>query len=584
MIIEFSIGEVEAAKAVPGPKFIWQDTQKIVVYTGDDIPPEALPRARKEVPSEVIKIRSGAGTHEILMRQEILMRNEGGFIELDNGGKYTIDDQYGDLELNIGGGIGLIGKGSWLDARNVSAGKSAITLVSRPLKHGAPFPGCDENVTNYHQQRAYVDGFSLIGKRGGDQEHHGIDINMSTAISSRSPRPTLRNFCIQGFDRAVRHRNFAYMVTLQNFAIFNAKKAFSYEGGLDQGEQTNLILGALFNSDVALYFDTQTETGTPENIDLNLSKCSIDYNKQPIVFASGYGRIRFDAGCHFEWNSTLSEYPFDLAAPASNRLLWLFDSPNIIFSGATKNFPAPFIVGDNHDVRVDHHHTHNVTGKGVQITADKSPTGGPTVMHVLANVTGTGRFKADGIVDLTATNLPRVATNSPNNNWLAGGGFEEPALADLWYVYDSSGVGALSRTTSEFHTGTASLQCPMTTGANTKKQVALLVPKRGRFVGVSAFLKLSAGSGSVQLKAAPVVCRVPGAPGAVQSLEKAGPISSLHIVTLSPAGWVNIGQAGNLPRYELPDWATHLLLIFDMYSVNNNGGHVYIDDVHVETW
>jgi hypothetical protein len=519
------------------------------------------------------------GDHEIMMAQEWLKaRSPGGYINLSSN-VYSINN---GLVIDVGSGIGIRGNGSYLDARGVAGGASALTLASNP-PDSAAIAGVDTNTTNYHGKRVEIEGFTLVGLATGSQTHHGIDINMSPAVATRAPRPTVRNVTINGFDRQIRHRNFAYLATFMNGICNNGLKALSLEGGVDQGEQSNFYGWTFGNGNIGLYIDTQPETGTPENVDVNFDGCSFDYNTQQIVFTSGYGRIRFKPGCHFEWNSSSSSAPFDLSVAAANRLLWLFDSPNIFHTGGSRNWRTAFVVGNNHDVRVKDYHAHNLAGVGVQMTTNGSPTGTETVVTTLATVTGTGRFKANDISDLTSTSLPRAPSINPLNNWLWDGGFEQASLVDLWYVR-AGGFGAITRITSDKHTGAACLQVAITTANATTKQLAVLVRKRGRFVGISAFLKLSAGSGSIDLRIAPAVCKIETAPGTAPTPEYTGTLTTLNTSTLSAAGWVNTGQAGNQSRYELPEWATHALIVIDGYNINNNGGNLFVDDVHVETW
>jgi len=522
---------------------------------------------------------ANGGDHEIMMAQEWLKSREpGGYINLSPN-VYSISN---GLVIDVGAGIGIRGNGSYLDGRGVASGASALTLASNPPSYGQVISGVDTNTTNYHGKRVEIEGFTLVGLATGSQTHHGIDINMAPAVATRAPRPIVRNVTIEGFDRQIRHRNFAYLATFVNGISNNGLKALSLEGGVDQGEQTNFIAWTFGNSNIGLHVDTQPETGTAENVDVNFDGCSFDYNTQQIVFVSGYGRIRFKPGCHFEWNSNSSSAPFDLSAAASNRLLWLFDSPNIFHTG-TRNWRTPFVVGNNHDVRIKDYYAHNLAGVGIQMTANGSPTGTETVVTALATVTGTGRFKADGISDLTSTSLPRTPTISAVNNWLCDGGFEQASLVDLWFVR-AGGFGAISRVTSDKHTGSGCLQVPITTGNATTKQLAVLVRRRGRFVGISAFLKLSAGSGSIDLKIAPAICKIETAPGTAPTPEYVGTLTTINTSTLSAAGWGNTGQAGNQSRYELPEWATHALVVIDGYNINNNGGNLLVDDVHIETW
>lgn len=527
--------------------------------------------------TEWVEPSGGDDSLNIQAANDRLRNKGGGYINLVPG-VYKINNP---IIIDIGAGVGIRGNTAMLDARLVSGTQVALTLASR-APTTLPITGVDTNSTNYHGKRAEIEGFTLVGVSTGSQTHHGIDINMSPAVATRAPRPTVRNVTIEGFDRQIRHRNFAYLVTFMNGICNNGLKSLSLEGGNDQGEQSNFSNWTFGNSEIGLYIDTQPETGTPENVDVNFDGCSFDYNTRQIVFVSGYGRIRFKPGCHFEWNSSTTSTPFDFSTAASNRLLWLFDSPNIFHTG-TKNWRTAFVVGNNHDVRIRDYYAHNMAGVGVQMTANGSPTGTETVVTTLATVTGTGRFKAEGISDLTSTSLPRTPSINPLNNWLCDGGFEQASLADLWYVR-AGGFGTITRITSDKHTGTACLQVPITTANATTKQLAVLVRKRGRFVGVSAFLKLSAGSGAIDLRIAPVVCKIETAPGTAPTPEYTGTLTTINTSTLSSAGWGNTGQAGNQSRYELPEWATHALIVIDGFNLNNNGGNLFIDDVHVETW
>ena len=364
----------------------------------------------------------------------------------------------------------------------------------------------------------------------------------------------------------------------------DAKIGLSIEGGADQGENTQMFGSSVFNSDIGIRVDTQPETGTAENAEWSIMSCSFDYNAQQIVYVTGYGQMRFGCGTHFEWNSASASYPFDLSTAAGNRMSWHFDNVNILHTGGTKNHPATFSVGDNHDVRIENSYLHNLGGTGIQLTATGGPGGTPTIQTVLANVTGTGRFKCNGVTSLTSTSLPRVPTISPWNNMLADGGFDDSVLYDAWFP-NAGGIGTLSRNGTEGHVAVGCLQVPITSAVSTTKSVGLLVPRHGaRFVSVSAWFKLSAGSGSVIVKMLAAHCLEAIVPGTKPTLLKTWNNTSVNTTTLDATGWKNTGISGNLPRYELPDSSTHLLVVFDFFSVDNNGGNVFADDVHVERW
>ena len=176
------------------------------------------------------------GDHEIMMAQDWLKaRAPGGYINLAPN-IYTISN---GLVIDVGAGIGIRGNGSYLDGRGVASGASALTLASNPPSYGQVISGVDTNTTNYHGKRVEIEGFTLVGLATGSQTHHGIDINMAPAVATRAPRPIVRNVTIEGFDRQIRHRNFAYLATFMNGICNNGLKSLSMEGGTDQGEQTN---------------------------------------------------------------------------------------------------------------------------------------------------------------------------------------------------------------------------------------------------------------------------------------------------------------------------------------------------------
>lgn len=45
-----------------------------------------------------------------------------------------------------------------------------------------------------------------------------------------------------------------------------------------------------------------------------------------------------------------------------------------------------------------------------------------------------------------------------------------------------------------------------------------------------------------------------------------------------------IGTSGSLPRPEVPEWCNYLILIIDLFAVDNNGGNVFFDNLQVEQW
>lgn len=507
----------------------------------------------------------------------------GGMIELFGGAVYTLDTI--GLVIDVGAGVGIRGNGAYLDCRNVAGGTSALTLTSRQKNSGVVFPGVDTDSRNFFGKRAYVEGFMLMGASGVSAAD-GIDVDMTPIDGGRAPRAVVRNVVTQGFYRGIRHRNKAYLCSFENGGVSDAEIGLSYEGGADQGENTvfrNFSFGNC--NDVGILIDCPVTVDPDSNVNLRFEGCSIDYNLQFIRHVAGLGQCRF-INCYYEWASAGTTVPFDFSATASNRMLWVFDNPDFVDNGGTKLYTTLFKIGNLHDVRLNNPWLHNIGGAGIQMTTTGSPTAGPTYMTALAEVTGTGRFKVRGISDYTTTALPRTPTNIAFNNMLSDGTFEQTAISDAWYA--AGGVGTLSLTTTDKHTGTKCLQAPITTAVSTAKSIRCAIPRANgaRFVSVQGFAKLSAGTGSISsVTLVPALITGAVTVGTAPTIVRSGAALSADANrVLSAAGWTNFGTSGSLPRPEVPEWCNYLILIIDLFAVDNNGGNVWVDDLQVEQW
>lgn len=508
----------------------------------------------------------------------------GGIIELYGGQVYTLDSE--GIIIDVGAGVGIRGNGAYIDARSVASGTSAITLTSRQRDAGQVFPGIDTDSRNFYGKRVAIEGFMLMGASGVSASD-GIDINVSPIDGGRAPRAIVRQVVTQGFYRAIRHRNKAYLCEFENGGVVDAEIGLSYEGGSDQGENTVFKSFTIGNcNDVGILIDCRLADDPQSNVNLRFEGCSIDYNNQFVRYATGLGQCRFING-YFEWMSAGSVTPFDMSATAPNRMLWIFDNCDILDAGGTKLYTTMFKVGSLHDVRINDPWMHNITGTGIQATTTGSPTSGPTYFSALAEVTGTGRFKIRGISDLSpTTSLPRTPTAIAYNNMLSDGGFEQTSIVDAWW--GTGGVGTLSTVTTDKHTGSRSLQVPITSAANTAKAIRVAIPRLNgaRFIGIQGFAKLSGGSGAItSVQFAPALILTSMNPGTAATISKqdAG-ISVDANRTLSVAGWTNFGTSGSASRAELPDWCNYVILYIDLYGINNNGGNVFFDDIQVEQW
>ena len=497
--------------------------------------------------------------------------------------KHGVWPLLGTFILDVGAGISFDGGESVFDCTNITNVSSAvITLASRAPATNTGIAKFDSTTRNFHQKRSVIERFAIIGP-----DRTGCLVNcfdVDSQLSSRSPRSTVRNVVSDGFNIGIRHRNRAYLVEFENGGSASANIGLSYEGGNDQGENTTFNSWTFGGNGVFLQVDTLPETGVSENVELQFHNCSIDHNYVNIKYISGYGRVRFGKGCHYEWNYAGSETPFDMSATASDRMLWIFDSPNILHTGATKIFPSLFSVGSNHDVRLNEPYLHSIgSSVGVQMTTTGGPSGVPTYASVLADVTGTGRFEIKGLSDLINTSLPAVPTMSPDNNWLADGSFAGPGIIDPWFYRDAASTIVLN--TADGHVGSGCMQVPITSNVAAAKSARIIIPRRGDFVAAICFAKLVAGAGTASIGITPVLCHATPTLNTVPTVLKRGTGLSGNTTTLSSTGWTRMTQSGASPKLKLPKWANCIEINIDLYGVTGaNGSYVLVDNVQVEQW
>ena len=109
-----------------------------------------------------IHITPGPNTAYEIQQANDYLRDEhnGGRVILDGGGLYTMDR---GIIIDAGSGISLVGNGATLDFTSIGLDSSvALTCASRaPLKIRKS--GYDTQSSNYHQWRAEVTGFAMIG-------------------------------------------------------------------------------------------------------------------------------------------------------------------------------------------------------------------------------------------------------------------------------------------------------------------------------------------------------------------------------------------------------------------------------------
>jgi hypothetical protein len=501
----------------------------------------------------------------------------GGNIVLKSGAVYVLAS---GVTLDVGTGVGLIGNGAIIDARTCTG--SAITLASRARTAGFQLGGVyDSNTRNYHQKRTKVGGFSLIGP-GSGSAIDAIDFNMNPAVSTRSPRPTVDLINIEGFRYAIRHRNFAYLGSFSNMTIDSCARGVLFEGGTDQGEQTAFTNITISGCDIAI----EVAAGT-DNVDAVFNGGAIDYNIQQFKWTSGYGIVHFNQ-THFEHNDGTTATPFDCSAgAAAGRSLVTLDRPQILHTGGSRTYASYFSVGSDIEIKLRDPFIHSLqAANGVLIGSAKGPSSADVYVGMLCNASGTGRFACDGIREFANPALGAVSCGADDNQWLSDFGFEQTTVQDLWYD-DSSAVGTtigtLATVTADFLAGARSLQIPILGAAAANRRLKCLVPVGGKKFAMRWFFKLSAGSGSGTFTVQPVVAR-DGASG-VPTITRAG-TAFINGASFTPVttGWSQTGTAGSIPRHDVPAWATHILMTFNLDNINNASGNLWFDNVYVTGW
>ena len=528
----------------------------------------------------------------------------GGYIILQGGAVYTLNAA---VTLDCGTGVGLRGNGAIIDARNMTSG-TAITLTSTPATNGFPIPGYDTNTTNWLQNRIDVGGFVLIGSTTYANLVNGIDVNMPITVSTRAPRPTVRNIAINGFNKGICTRNYGYLASFSHGNVINSNYALYLNGGNNPSENTVFRDFVFSNSNYGMYIDTAAENSTAAKFDLTFETCSFDYNTVQIYLNSGYGRARFYSG-NYEHNNAANPYCMDFHT-TSKVCVFAFRDCYFNYTGGSPStgFTNYFYVASGVKLTLEGSYMDSILGSGQTVGSNNYPA--------LANVAAGGYFECRSLrSDSIPTMAPLLSLDS-NANLLVDGGFEATTLQDIWYLYRDNGalvttgsstartagtnVTAIATSAAAHNTGSRCLAITRdgngSLSANTVV-VACLIPAPAitdQICGMFSCM-LSAGSGSlgVTVNAAKIDpftdqwttnFSALAANQYVPAITKSTQLASYSVGTLT-ASWqtraFTTSSNTNAPRLVLPRWATHILLLFDVSQINNPSGALYIDDLYV---
>jgi hypothetical protein len=533
----------------------------------------------------------------------------GGTIALQAGGVYTLAANV-KLFLDIGSGVSLNGNGAVIYAPN-HTNTTALSLESRPATNGFPISGYDTNANNYFQKRASAHNFAIIGPGDGIGvgTTNGIDVNMTALVVNRSPRPTVTNFAVYGFNKGICLRNEGYLCEFTSGIVNNCFNALYLNGGNTSAENQVFRNVTFGNSNFGLVIDTAAENSTAQTTRVYFDTCSFDYNGVQIKLISGNGELRFTGG-NIE-NNGVATYICDLTGTANNVLTLTFRDLILNYTGTpSTGFTNYFGIGNNVQVRIEECWMNNILGSGQTVNGLNYPA--------LANITGA---TLSGI-EVTGTRLFNVPTVAPlvslsnNNSLLADPLFAQAFLVDEWFIYRLNGTFFAPVSLSDRLTPTSqatpnivsmqkdtylSQPCLSITldangalGAN-NRTIGLIIPRRDRRLFGVWQHAISAGSGTYAWTIAP--CRVDEASG---SQAVAGTAygynprvfnvgTSFASGTATPTtAWTRQAWKGgaftNDPRMVLPDWASHIFVTLDCSAINNASGKVYFTGLFANIW
>lgn len=535
-----------------------------------------------------IRLNPGSKASDFQTANATLRNLGGGFIELTPGAAYVMDAGF---ILDVGAGVGLKGNNAVFDFRSLSTGV-CINLNARARNpDNFPVAGYDGAVGNYHSNRSVVGNFSMIGPGKTVSAITAIDIDQSTGTDgTRSPRPHLQNLAVEGFGVGIKHRNRAYAVYGNRVSVFRCGTCLSIEAGTDSGENSLFDNCFFFNSNLAVDFNTSTD-----DVAMTFRNCSFDYNVQQLKHTSGYGRTHFYE-CHFEHNDESTAYPIDFSAGAgaTDRAIYRFDGGVFVHTSANKNFPAYFNIGQN--IRVvftGSPQLHSVNGLGVVRGVGKGAAGADiTYVYFAYCSNAAGSFELDGSAtngyQLANRGLPPLLTNSLKSCLTGDPSFELTSVVDGWYDVSTtpgSTIGTIATATTDFLSGSRSLQVPIIGGSGTNRKLALFVPiekLKGRDFSYMFSTKASAGTGSYYLDILPCIARKTSA--TTVTIDYTGTAILASAATMTGTDWQRHYLNSMAARLTCPEWATHIQFRFNLDSVSNSAGNLFFDDFFVTAY
>jgi hypothetical protein len=217
-----------------------------------------------------------------------------------------------DMAERNGGGVVVLGNGPYaiggtirMDPTLTSLSGSRTVLMFLP----AAFPKGSEagllvsakaSSASYGQGTQVIEGVEFVGP-GSNKPSTGI--LLKTDVENRSSRIAFRNCIVREFATGVEHSDRCYLTQYYSVQVYNTQKGLTFTSNVDAGENTALFGCSIFNSDIAI--------SNENNTNMFCYGSSFDYCRQ---WFRGGGLVNF-FGCWFEKSRAEKpeDYPFEIA-------------------------------------------------------------------------------------------------------------------------------------------------------------------------------------------------------------------------------------------------------------------------------
>lgn len=423
--------------------------------------------------------------------------------------------------------------------------------------------------TQFGSESSSIENMKILGSGGTSKAIH-----MYSTTNFKSPRPTLKNLHITGFNKGIYCTDRAYLAMFYNICIDTCVYGFHQAVGSDAGENISWFGGCIGNSQTAILLEEDTSQ-------LNLFGVSIDYCTKFADIKSGILSLY---GCHLERHSGWTNSAIDIAGDSST--FQMYGGDIIIAPNGSDTLPYNF------PAMVSFANTNNRA-----IFKDVKMTGIQNVDDTFS--IGTGLLSIEGMGSFNVPTAPnRLSGVSGAMNLVSNGGFESSTIDDQWHVvtdstgtYTSqlvSGNMTMALSTDRARTGTKSLK--LTHGATTTNGgaplvVGLSVPiPRGR-VGSRLFGKMylgrEAGAGSTIIVRTYWAKKVAGS--ATTARNTYGAKRQIYQLTSNTIDTTGISTAFIIGagHHLVPAWADEFVMEIELsYTPNNTS--FYIDDLSIE--